>query len=118
MNIIFKQHLKVFLKDHMDMEERFVREIDDCRNYSELKDFLSGHGTDIAEALGVDLDEDCEDCKDKDQEISDASDYIIELECKLEEFPEFKTLDESRKLEAFMEHHHKYNATEMDQLLK
>ena len=110
MNIVFKQHLKVFLKGHMDISQFYVDKVDGLDDYDDLMDFLKAHGEHIAEMLDVEMD--CDDCGDKDYEIN-------ELKCEIGDMPgNFKNLDDARKFEAFMEHHHKYNATEMDELLK
>ena len=118
MNKIFKQHFKSFFKNIIGMDEKFIEGVNKCDTELKLAEYMAVWGEEIAEAIGVDLYKDCEECEEKDKEISEAGDYACELEHKLEKFPEFKTLDEDRKLEAFMEHHHKYNATEMDELLK
>lgn len=112
MNIVFKQHFKVFFKDMIGMDERFIEGIDKCDTELSLAEHMAEWGGQIATELGVTLDaHNCDECSVYENEMEDLRD-------KLEEFPELKTLDEVRKLEAFMEHHHKYNATEMDELLK
>ena len=111
MNIVFKQHMKVFLKEYMRIEDRHMSKFDQCKDYEDLMDFLGDHGERIADTLCIELDEDCDECWHKDHRID-------ELQEEIDSAPaQFKTMDEERKFEAFMENHHKYNAQEMSDLL-
>ena len=107
MNIVFKQHLKIFLKDTLCIEKYIVDGIDKCSSNKELLDHLTNHGEAIAEALEVDIETECIDCPGKDQYIDELQDKVVEWE----------TLDEVRKFESYMEFHEKYNAQQMHDLL-
>lgn len=121
-NKVFKQTLKVFLKEMLDTSDSFVDEIERCDTYYELKDLLEVNVEDIFLKLGG--DNKCYECQEKDDKIDELEDSVDELSNENDEMldelskgfnPE--TLDDEYKIEAFKAAKDKFSVSEMESLL-
>lgn len=110
-NKVFKKVLLVFLKDNMNSCKSMLQDIERASTYDDLEDCLIEHGEDIAERLGIDLDEDCDECKSKDKEIS-----YLEEELEVNAYLPV-TLDDKFKLEAFIKNKDKFSVSDFESLL-
>jgi len=112
MNIVFKQHLKVFLRDHMRIGETYMRKLDECKDYYDLMDFLGDHGERIADSLCIEIDVECEECWSKDH-------MLDELQEKIDSLPgRFESMDEDRKFETFLQYQRKFTPSELEDLMR
>jgi hypothetical protein len=88
-----------------------IRDIEKSETYYELSMSLNRNGEYIAESLGVDLHEECDECDRKKTEI-------INLEHKLynKSFTP-STIDDEYKLEAFLRYKDNFSVSDFESLL-
>lgn len=128
----FKDTMKRFSKEVLNMSEEFVSEIEDCETFFEIKDTLEKHFSELKKSIGFfDV---CSDCKEKEKEIdelkeeldeareenSDLSEEVDELsewkdKSKLSYYPE--SLPELYKLEAFKRNVNRLSVSEVESRL-
>jgi len=110
-NVVFKKVLIAFIKENMNSCSSVVRAIEKSETYNDLNNNLTMYGEEIAESLGVDLDEECNDCCKKDCIISELEDELHEKSFTP------KSLDDEYKLEAFIRNKDNFSVSDFESLL-
>lgn len=110
-NKVFKKVLIAFVTENMNSCSSVVRAIEKSETYYDLNNALTVYGEEIAESLGVDLHEECDDCSIKEIEIG-----------RLEETLHNKsftpsTLDDEYKLAAFIRNKDNFSVSDFESLL-
>ena len=110
-NKVFKKVLVSFMKDNMNSCASLLDYVEKAKTYSELKRYLTMYGDEIAENLGVDLDEECDDCEYKENRIHD-----LKEELHNKSFTP-KSLDDEYKLDAFVKCKDNFSVSDFESLL-
>jgi len=109
-NKVFKKVLIAFMKDNMRACSSLINSVEKCEDYYELRVSLNTYGEEIAESLGVDLDN-CDDCWSKDMEISSLQEELIEKSFTP------RSLDDEYKLDAFVKCKDNFSVSDFESLL-
>ena len=99
------------MKENMNSCASLLSYVEKAKNYNELHNYFTMYGDEIAESLGVDLDEDCDDCRSKDSQI-----YDLEDELKNNSFTP-KNLNDEYKLDAFVKNKDNFSVSDFEALL-
>lgn len=122
---IFRQQFFALLKE-LDINcEFFNADITNAKDAVELKKVFCRYAEEIAEELGLDIDEpeECEHCSEKDDEISELEDRIEELEQEIDnkETPMLSidrgTIIFDMKLRVFLENQHQFSLDDIEQFM-
>lgn len=110
-NVVFKKVLIEFLKENMNSCSSVIRAIEKSETYYDLNNNLTMYGEEIAESLGVDLHEECDDCSRKEVEISNLEDRLYNKSFTP------STINDEYKLEAFLRYKDNFSVSDFESLL-
>jgi glutaredoxin len=127
----FKDTLKRFSKEVLNMSDEFVSEIEDCETFSQIKDTLKIYFDELKKSIGLLSGDDCPYCEEKDDRIEELEGELEEVEeerdnlseevdelsewkdkSKLSYYPE--SLPELYKLEAFKRNANRLSVSEVE----
>lgn len=110
-NKVFKQVFKTFLSEIISSCQPFIDRVERCETYGDLHRILKNHGEDVAERLGVVIDDECYDCNKKEIKINDLENELINHSFTP------RTLDDEYKLEAFLKAKDNFTVSEFESLV-
>jgi predicted nuclease with TOPRIM domain len=112
----FKEELSDFLKVGLKSCSDFIRDIDSCDTYNELRTALRNNVDELASHLGHDCDDDLED---ENQRLKRKVDSLeIELSKLEDKLTPTCTLWDEEKLQSFITYRDKYTPWELEELLR
>ena len=112
----FKEELSDFLKVGLKSCSDFIRDIDSCDTYNELRTALRNNVDELATHLGHDCDDDLED---ENQRLKRKVDSLeIELSKLEDKLTPTCTLWDEEKLQSFITYRDKYTPWELEELLR
>ena len=116
---IFKEHLKIFIKNNFNTCSDFLNGIIKSENEGELNIHLRKQKDDIYENLGGELPDKYE-FWDMERKIDRLEAHIDDLECELESVRIYvgNSLNDEYKVKAFDEYRNEYSPWELEELLK
>ena len=116
---IFKEHLRIFLKNNFNACSDFLNGIIKSETENELIIHLRQQKDDVYEKLGGELSDKYK-IWDMEREIDRLNAHVEDLECELEDvrIDVGNSLNEEYKVRAFDEYRNEYSPWELEELLK